>query len=186
MRRIATVVLALSGLLGCDMQLGDGSHDLSHPRMAAMLDAHNTLRATASPTPEPALDPLIWSNEVAESAGEWASRCIQDHDPDLHDLELGENWRSFSVAGMLTANEVVFESGWALEAADYDYESNTCAGEDNPFACGHYTQIVWRDTTEVGCAFQECPNGLRNWRDGHEIWVCRYSPPGNWQGQWPY
>jgi pathogenesis-related protein 1 len=44
--------------------------------------------------------------------------------------------------------------------------------------CGHYTQIVWRDTTSVGCAAQSCPQG--------EIWVCDYSPPGNYVGQHPY
>jgi len=38
-------------------------------------------------------------------------------------------------------------NAWAAESRDYDYISNRCSG-----VCGHYTQIVWRDTKEVGCA----------------------------------
>jgi len=55
---------------------------------------------------------------------------------------------------------------WASEARNYDYASNRCHG-----VCGHYTQIVWRDTREVGCGVARGP--------GREVWVCDYSPPGN-------
>jgi hypothetical protein len=33
------------------------------------------------------------------------------------------------------------------EAADYDYKTNRCRA-----GCGHYTQVIWRDTKELGCA----------------------------------
>ena len=36
---------------------------------------------------------------------------------------------------------------WASESSNFDYKTNRCHG-----ACGHYTQIIWRDTKEVGCA----------------------------------
>ncbi|NIV04359.1 hypothetical protein GWN26_13675, partial [Candidatus Saccharibacteria bacterium] len=39
---------------------------------------------------------------------------------------------------------------------------------------GHYSQIVWRDTKQVGC-------GMAN-----GIVVCRYSPPGNFYGKKTY
>jgi hypothetical protein len=44
----------------------------------------------------------------------------------------------------------------------------------------HYTQMVWRDTKEVGCGIER--------GGGHPfmVLVCRYSPPGNWEGQKPY
>ena len=42
----------------------------------------------------------------------------------------------------------------------------------------HYTQIIWRDTSEVGCAMAH--SSFR------EVWVCQYSPPGNVVGQRPY
>jgi len=40
---------------------------------------------------------------------------------------------------------------------------------------GHYTQMIWRSTTAVGCAIQ---------RSGRwDVLVCRYSPTGNVRGQ---
>ena len=36
---------------------------------------------------------------------------------------------------------------------------------------GHFTQIVWRGTREVGCAVANC--------SGKALWVCRYLPQGN-------
>lgn len=45
---------------------------------------------------------------------------------------------------------------------------------------GHFSQIVWKDTTTVGCAVQYCPGGLTN--AGGNIppyfTVCNYEPPG--------
>jgi pathogenesis-related protein 1 len=63
--------------------------------------------------------------------------------------------------------------GWAAEASEYDYRTNECRG-----MCGHYTQLVWRDTKEVGCAVARGGN--------REVWVCDYSPPGNYGGKRPY
>jgi len=42
---------------------------------------------------------------------------------------------------------------------------------------GHYTQVIWKNTTEVGCGVARSNQG--------EIWVCNYNPPGNYQGQNP-
>src|SRR5215210_3225408 len=42
---------------------------------------------------------------------------------------------------------------------------------------GHYTQMVWRQTAEIGCGFVQ--------RD-FSILVCRYFPGGNWIGWVPY
>ena len=44
--------------------------------------------------------------------------------------------------------------------------------------CGHYTQIVWKTTTEFGCAKSIC--------EGNVTWVCNYNPPSNWVGEKPY
>lgn len=65
----------------------------------------------------------------------------------------------------INAADVV--SAWADEAQDYHYASNTyCkAGKQ----CGHYTQVVWRDTKQVGCGMSLCPNQA-------QIWVCNYDP----------
>lgn len=155
------------------------SFSLSDPRLAALFDMHNTVRMNAVPTPNPPLPLMVWSEELAEHAADWANNCIMAHADNLGELGEGENWTAWSAAGNLPGEDVVI--GWADEAADYNYADNSCSG-----VCGHYTQVVWRTSTELGCAVQACPFGLTNWDDGREIWICRYREPGNWSGEWPY
>jgi pathogenesis-related protein 1 len=45
--------------------------------------------------------------------------------------------------------------------------------------CGHYTQLVWADTEAVGCAV------ARNPTQTYEVWVCNYTPGGNFAGERP-
>jgi pathogenesis-related protein 1 len=65
---------------------------------------------------------------------------------------------------------------WGRESADFQIEANACLPGR---ACGHYTQIVWRTTREVGCALRVCSA-----KD--QVWVCQYQPAGNYLGQRPY
>jgi len=64
---------------------------------------------------------------------------------------------------------------WYDEKSDYTYASMACVEGK---MCGHYTQVVWAQTTQVGCAWNRCP-------DFH-ILVCDYSPIGNVVGSKPY
>ncbi|ADO68458.1 uncharacterized protein STAUR_0654 [Stigmatella aurantiaca DW4/3-1] len=144
-----------------------------------MLTEHNRVRALANPTPSPALPVLTWSEAAASTAQTWANGCRFAHNPNRGNL--GENIAAATPGGLNTLGVV---RNWAAEASDFDYARNTC----NPGkACGHYTQIVWRNTTQVGCALKECTenspfSGFTRWN----FWVCNYSPPGNFVGQRPY
>ncbi|KAJ1701713.1 hypothetical protein LUZ63_001492 [Rhynchospora breviuscula] len=66
---------------------------------------------------------------------------------------------------------------WVSEKQYYNYNTNTCASGK---VCGHYTQVVWRSTTKIGCAKVVCDNNA-----GIFI-ICSYNPPGNYPGVWPY
>jgi hypothetical protein len=70
---------------------------------------------------------------------------------------------------------------WAAEADHFDYAANRCSG-----VCGHYTQLVWRGTTSVGCAIQKCTSGSPFSSGTWYFAVCDYSPPGNFVGERPY
>jgi pathogenesis-related protein 1 len=127
-------------------------------------------------TPNPALPTLTWSTAAAAT---WADQCQFKHNPNLGNF--GENIAA-ATANSLTTMGVV--QSWASESAYYDYGTNSCAGGQT---CGHYTQIVWRNTTQVGCAMARCNQnspfgGSTQWW----FWVCDYSPPGNFVGQRPY
>lgn len=51
---------------------------------------------------------------------------------------------------------------------------------------GHFTQIVWKSTTAVGCYTADCTqSGLQNVQGPIALLftVCNYAPPGNFVGQ---
>jgi Cysteine-rich secretory protein family len=51
---------------------------------------------------------------------------------------------------------------------------------DNFDAIGHFTQIVWKDTTTVGCWTQLCSTlGNSGSSDPLSFTVCNFGPPGN-------
>ena len=130
-----------------------------------MLAVHSAVRARVG------MAPLAWSDRLAALSQDWADTLLARkqfvHRPNS---TYGENL--FEIRGATATPEQVV-SAWAAESRNYDYRSNRCRG-----VCGHYTQIVWGDTKEVGCAVAR---GV-----GREVWVCGYDPPGNRVGQRPY
>jgi pathogenesis-related protein 1 len=130
-----------------------------------MLSLHNALRADIR------IPPLQWSEALASQAQEWANTLLARRQF-MHssDPQYGENL--FDITGVRATPALAFRF-WASESSNYDYSTNSCRG-----LCGHYTQIVWRDSKNVGCAVAR--------GGGREVWVCNYDPPGNWLGQRPY
>ena len=130
-----------------------------------MLAVHNALRARAG------VAPLVWSDRLAAHAEEWADTLwVRRQFAHRPNSKYGENL--FEITGA-TASAAQVVNAWAAESRNYDYGSNRCRG-----VCGHYTQIVWSSTQEVGCAVAR--------GGGRDVWVCNYDPPGNWIGKRPY
>ena len=130
-----------------------------------MLAAHNAVRARVG------VPPLAWSAPLAALAQGWANALIASqgfsHRPNN---QYGENIYAIS-GGVASTAEVV--ATWAGEARGYDIRNNACTG-----VCGHYTQLVWRGTTTVGCGVASDA--------ARQVWVCNYNPPGNIVGYRPY
>jgi hypothetical protein len=160
---------------------------------AAWLDAHNAARAgsmagvTLSPAPSPALQALQWSASAEAVAQAWANGCSYQHNPNrgADGVARGENIAATGPADRADATPAYIVGQWGSEWSDYNYAANSCAAGR---VCGHYTQLVWRGTTKVGCAKARCtvnsPFGaqLPTW----DYFVCNYEPPGNFVGQKPY
>ncbi|MEZ4363383.1 MAG: CAP domain-containing protein [Kofleriaceae bacterium] len=175
----ASLVIALAACDGDgapdDAQLGMGSGEPAE--LAGTLIAHNQVRQQVG------LPPLTWDPALAAIAKAWAAKCVDVEDPiGLIDHNAG---RSSGQSGPVGENIYGASSGatgpaavnsWASEAANYNYASNQCSD-----VCGHYTQLVWRETERVGCALQECPA----LRFGSTV-VCDYSPAGNVNNRRPY
>lgn len=173
--RITTVETAQSqGLI-------DVVYDVSIPAgVDQMLAAHNAARQ------EVGVPDLTWSAELAEYAQAWANQLLREGGTLRHRStsermmsNVGENLsgsRSSAEGGAMQHPSRVV-AAWVAEQADYDYASNSCAAGK---VCGHYTQIVWRETTEVGCGVARDADATR------EVWVCNYAPAGNFVGERPY
>jgi len=154
-------------------------------RFARTLDAHNSVRGAHN------LPPLTWSTRLANYAQQWANRsakarnCGMQHRPSYgpYKQKHGENlwWASPRIwsNGLKELQPITIQrvvKDWADERPFYNYANNSCKPGEQ---CGHYTQIVWRETKEVGCAYQQCA-------DKSQLWVCNYSPAGNYIGERPY
>lgn len=136
-------------------------------RAGEFLAAHNKIRAGEN---EP---PMRWDSVLARYARRFAAKRAVDCKM-LHSYgSYGENifWGQKDV---WTPTQVV--DSWASEGQYYDKANNTCA---NGQMCGHYTQVVWLDSTRVGCAMVTC-------FDGGMYTICNYDPPGNYVNESPF
>jgi uncharacterized protein YkwD len=124
--------------------------------------AHNAVRA------KHCAPPLTWSPAIASVARKWADRLAGMGCNTLEHSrgKLGENLAA-ATAGSMSDGDVT--KMWYGEIASYDFRRPGFSMET-----GHFTQVVWKGTTQLGCASATCASG---W----QIWVCNYDPPGNVQ-----
>jgi hypothetical protein len=135
-----------------------------------ILEAHNKYRSSVG------VPPLEWSDGLARAAEVWANTLSSDlqfaHDPSVQNQ--GENlW--IGTAGAFTLTQMVDDWGQerrSFKPGTFPDVSTTANWSD----VGHYAQMVWKNTTSVGCAG-------RTGSDGYYRLVCRYSPAGNIIGQ---
>ncbi|XP_010474723.1 PREDICTED: pathogenesis-related protein PR-1-like [Camelina sativa] len=129
--------------------------------------AHNLVRASVM---EP---PLEWDGRLAAYARSWANQRVGDCRLVHSNGPYGENifW-----AAQNTWSPAEVVKVWADEDQFYNVNANSC---EPHHMCGHYTQIVWKDSTKVGCATVDCSNG-------GVYAICVYNPPGNYEGENPF
>lgn len=151
------------------------------PVIPGMVDGHNRVRAKALPRPQPSLPPLVWSGPAAELARAYAAQCKFRHNSRRG--AYGENLFAMSDHQSTVVVVPAAIRSWSSEGTDYDLAGNACRKSK---VCGHYTQMVWRDTREVGCAVQHCTTGAPFGSGPWTLVVCNYAPPGNVVGRKPY
>ena len=179
MVRIATSLLIVISIVfsniakAQDLPVATGSA-ISPAEATEALRFHNEARA------EVGVGPINWSDTLATFAQAWADQlvatgCKPGHRPQQGEWKQqhGENifWGKGRAYKALDASK-----SWHSEKKDYSYGPLT--GNDW-YATGHYTQMVWRNTQQVGMGKATCP-------DGTVIVVANYNPPGNVIGQKPY
>lgn len=137
------------------------------PFSQVMLDGHNRERAAVG------VAPLRWDPALAGAAQRYARELAATgkwgHSDARSRRGQGENlW--MGTRGAFTTQRMVAD--WASEkrmfrAGLFPAVSSTRSWAD----VGHYTQMVWRETTTVGCALESSA--------ANDYLVCRYGPGGN-------
>ncbi|KAL4948287.1 CAP domain-containing protein [Aspergillus filifer] len=131
---------------------------------STVLDATNAYRKAYNASA------LSWNNTLADFARDWARTCVWEHSGSPY----GENL----AYGYSTSLSSI--TAWADEAAHYDFSKPTGFTKET----GHFTQLVWKSTKQVGCAAVDC--GVTDLRGASgngraQGWyvVCEYLPGGN-------
>ena len=138
---------------------------------ARILAAHNRERARVG------VAPLRWDPTLAASAASYGPALARvgglRHSPKADRLGQREHlW--MGTRGAYSPEQMV--GNWIAEKAYYrNGQFPNVSRTGNWADVAHYTQVVWRGTTHVGCAIYP----TRNW----DYLICRYSPPGNVGGR---
>jgi len=136
------------------------------------VNEHNRIRADVGQAP------IQWNQEIADRAQAHVDKCIDQHSSnksrEYKDTTLGENlafgspFASFSDADMVKM--------WEEEKDFYTHPEKP--SESTKGETGHYTQIVNKNVTEIGCACSKC--------DGQDkLCACQYNP-GQYGDEPPY
>lgn len=111
-----------------------------------------------------------WSDEIATYAQKWANQlavnCQLKHRSDKHGY--GEN----ICMAPLSYDEDDVVDVWASEEKNFNHKNPIFRHKDL-YRYGHYSQLIWRKTKEIGAGAAKC-------KHGSSIWVCNYDPPGNY------
>ena len=126
--------------------------------------------------------PLQYSKKVEYDAQQYANYLAKtgqfEHDPKNLSHKYGENLYAFSLNK--TPNLARIIQKWYDEKQYYTYGTQACVRGK---MCGHYTQIIWKESKLLGCASAQYKKG--RFKGGY-VTVCKYYPYGNIVGQNPY
>ena len=151
-----------------------GSTNMPSAFALRILSAHNQERQDLG------LEPLSWNPALAQSAQRWADYLASsgrfEHAPENRFAPEGENlWAG--TKGYFAPEAMV--GAWVREKRFFRegvFPDNSTTGRVADV--GHYTQLVWRATTQVGCA--------QSTGASEDVLVCRYAEAGNYRGERPF
>jgi len=178
------VTLCLLCALMCGQVTGE-----SNAVKQAFVDAHNSYRAKVASGSQPGqpnaanMEAVIWNDDIAAYVQAYmdSTKCSGlVHNPNLKSKGYGENaWGGGGMAPPTTdAIKIQYAQDavtlWFGEVSLYTYPNAYSTGT------GHYLQVVWANSGQIGCGFSTCSS------NNSTRVFCDYSPPGNYAGKPPY
>ncbi|GAU94950.1 hypothetical protein RvY_06646 [Ramazzottius varieornatus] len=130
-----------------------------------IVQKHNHLRSMVSP-PAANMLKMEWNEDAQKIAQRWADQCHFEHDHGeqrvTQQFKCGQNlargWPK-PLSWNLTMQL------WFDERKDFNFNGRPRG------MVGHYTQLVWAQSYQIGCAYKDCGK--------FHFYVCDYCPTGN-------
>jgi len=107
---------------------------------------------------------LSWNDTLAQYAVDYAARTFSCDNVQL--VHSGGPYGENLAAGYPGGDSPV--NAWYNEIKDYNFDSPGYSS-----ATGHFTQLIWKATSQVGCAYVTCNNAWRQYT------ICEYYSRGN-------
>lgn len=124
------------------------------------------------------VEPLSYSHEIEQISRKWVDHMAQKNifEHNEHSIykgkKMGENIASrYTSSGDGVTGSQIAEQ-WYSEIEDYDFEAHRGRG-----TTGHFTQVVWKDSKELGIARSQK-------KDGTWMIVANFFPPGNFNNDY--
>ena len=142
----------------------------------AFLNQHNKYRTLNG------VNTLTWNDNLASWAQKWgdyiSQNCEMRHPENQQEADTyldNDNWgQNLAEYQGNPGSPSAAVDGWMNECTIYN-PANPLVGThsiNGNNETGHMTQLLWRGSTEVGCAVSTCP-------DGSKMYTCNYNPAGN-------
>lgn len=101
-----------------------------------------------------------WDKTLASYAQKWSNKCQWKHSQGPYGENLAYGYPNWTAV----------INGWYDEVKDYDYSKPGFSSDT-----GHFTALVWKSTTKIGCGVKTCDNLFK----GAKLYTCSFAPPGN-------
>jgi uncharacterized protein YkwD len=152
---------------------GNTGSRLTQQQAQQMVNYHNQKRA------EVGNGNVSWSTQIAQYAQQRADQIARTKQ--LAHLPQGQNPYGENLAsGGSTGGVVVYTvinacDGWYSEKAKMPRNARTMTFDLFNKGVGHYTQMVWKGSTQIGAGISQYQQGAFTMT----VVVCCYNPPGN-------
>jgi len=145
-----------------------------------ILAAHNSARASHG------AGNLVWAQDLVDAAQKWAAACVWEHGGNSGIVGgAGQNLAAGASSGATASQSgQAIVDMWMAEEKDYNPKSPTYS---------HFTQVVWKGTTQLGCFQAQCASSKFKTGSGALVFpsmksvaytVCNYKKAGNVSGQY--
>jgi len=136
---------------------------------------------------------MSWLDEIATYAENTANTCNFAHDMTQGSGGYGQNLAMWATSDNAAALGEAGAIGMATHDMWYNGEFNgflpSYYGEDSPDmsnfeSWGHFSQLVWKDSNQLGCYAKLCAKGTMYSDMDAWFMVCNYRPAGNMGGSY--